>query len=173
MPGSSRQWVTAYAQGRLVQMLLVDPAGLWPEFGLDAEMMQIVRRPSILYFDDEETCREAFRQKLGTDFDVRAVATLAEVRRALAEAAFDLIVSDFNMPEIDGLTFLRETAATQPDSYRVLLTGRSALTQFFGVLGAGVIHGFIPKPCRTEDIQRVWARADAASMRSTSGSAWV
>lgn len=108
--------------------------------------MRNTERLSILYFDDEAICLDIFRQMFGAECEVRTAQTLGEARRALAETTFDLVFSDYWMPETDGSAFLREVAAAQPDSYRVMLTGALGVGGVVAELSCGVIQLFLKKP---------------------------
>ncbi len=117
---------------------------------------------SILYLDDEPSCLNIFRQMLGDDYEVRTAQTLVEARLALAEESFDIVVSDYSMPETDGLTFLREVAATQADSYRVLLTGALGVGDVVWELGGGAIHSFLKKPWDEDSLRAAVELAGAS-----------
>lgn len=103
-------------------------------------------RLSILYLDDEAPCLDIFRLTFGGDYEVRTALTLDEARRALAEADFDIVFSDYRMPGTNGSAFLQEVAAARPDSYRVMLTGALGVGGVLGELGEGIIHLFLKKP---------------------------
>ena len=112
--------------------------------------MSYRERLSILYLDDEAACLDIFRLMFGDDHDVRTALTPAEARRALAEAVFDIVFTDYRMPETDGAAFLREVASSQPDSYRVMLTGAAGVGGFAAEIGTGLIHLFLKKPWSEE-----------------------
>jgi DNA-binding NtrC family response regulator len=103
-------------------------------------------RLSILYLDDEVTCLSIFKLMFGGDYEVRTAQTLDEARRALAEADFDIVFSDYRMPGANGSAFLQEVAAARPDSYRVMLTGALGVDGVLGELSRGIIHLFLKKP---------------------------
>jgi DNA-binding NtrC family response regulator len=103
-------------------------------------------RLSILYLDDEAPCLDIFREMFGDEHDVRTALTVGEARRALAERSFDIVLSDYRMPETNGSDFLGEVASAQPDCFRVMLTGAAGVGGFIGELGAGVIQLFLKKP---------------------------
>ncbi len=108
--------------------------------------MKYAKRLSILYLDDEAPCLDIFKQMFGDEYEVRTALTLKEARRALDEATFDIVCSDYRMPDISGSAFLREVAAAQPESYRVMLTGALGVGSVLGELSRGVIHLFLNKP---------------------------
>ena len=121
--------------------------------------MSNTQKLSILYFDDEPHCLEVFREMFAKDHEVRTATTLEEARRALDETPFDVIISDLSMPEISGTTFLRETARTHPDSYRVMLTGNACVGEVMRELSAGVVKFFVPKPWSAGTMRQVFERA--------------
>ena len=113
----------------------------------------------ILYVDDEAGCLSLFQEMFGRDYEVRTATTPAEARRLLAEHPADIVISDQSMPEIKGTDFLREVAATQPSSYRVLLTGNMMVGDAIPEIGAGIVHIFVAKPWTEEDICKALGRA--------------
>jgi CheY-like chemotaxis protein len=126
-----------------------------------------MQKPSILYLDDDAACLGIFEVMFGNEYDVRAVLTVAEARRALEAEVFDIIISDQMMPEIDGTTFLREVAARYPASYRVMLTGNTFVGQVLSEVSTGVIQLFITKPWAETSLRQVLEHAAASShMRS-------
>lgn len=119
-------------------------------------------RLSILYLDDEAPCLDIFSQMFGRDHDVRTAQTVGDARRALAEGSFDIVLSDYRMPEASGSVFLREVASAQPDCFRVLLTGAAGVGNFIGELGAGVIQLFLKKPWDEEGMRMALELTGAA-----------
>jgi DNA-binding NtrC family response regulator len=118
----------------------------------------------ILYFDDEVACLDIFQQMFGDEHHVQIASTLADVRRALSEASFDIIISDQQMPEIDGLTFLREVAETHPESYRVMMTGSIGIGNAIREIGTGIIHLFITKPWAEPNMRGMLERESMSKM---------
>ena len=110
---------------------------------------------SVLYFDDEAACLDVFQLMFGESYRVRTAATVAEARRALVDEKFDIVVSDYVMPEISGAVFLSEVAATQPDAYRVLLTGAVGVGTVLHGISGGDIHLFHRKPWTEQNMRLV------------------
>ena len=116
---------------------------------------------SIFYLDDEATHLEVFQDMFGGEFDIRIATTLAEARRMLAECASDIIISDQKMPEIEGVDFLRQAREACPASFRILLTGQIHIGAVMNEIREGVIHAFLAKPWKEEQLRELLGRARA------------
>lgn len=126
---------------------------------------------SVFYFDDDNTLLDIFQEMFGDEYNVRTTTQLADARQMLSECAADIIISDQSMPEISGSIFLRETAETCPDSFRIMMTGYAAVGDVLGDVTTGLINIFITKPWSEEQLRQVLERAGAvlqSRRRSTS-----
>jgi PAS domain S-box-containing protein len=81
---------------------------------------------SILYVDDEPEllglCK-IFLEQVG-EFSVTPITSAEEGLRILSAATFDAIISDYQMPDIDGLEFLKQVRSRDEDIPFILFTGR-------------------------------------------------
>jgi DNA-binding NtrC family response regulator len=123
-------------------------------------------KTSILYFDDEPGLLNMFSWAFKKNYDVLTASTLPEARAALAQCP-DIIISDWSMPEISGVDFLREAARVCPDSFRVMLTGYGQVGDVFREVIAGVIQLFITKPWEVADVREALERAALTRARKT------
>jgi len=74
---------------------LRDPKQAWP------------RQPAILVVDDEESVRYTLEAVLKPEgYTIGAARSAAEALDRIANEAFDLIISDMNMPGASGLELL-------------------------------------------------------------------
>jgi len=124
---------------------------------------------SILLLDDEPHVLSALRRTLRTPLgDQVKVETFTDPHDALArvgERRYDLIVSDFRMPLMDGIQFLRFARELQPEALRMVV---SASTEINGVMSAindvGVFR-YIVKPWTAEvlidDVRAALAQSQA------------
>ncbi|WP_321507714.1 PAS domain S-box protein [uncultured Methanoregula sp.] len=81
---------------------------------------------SILYVDDEESLLEIgklFLEKDGT-MAVEILTSAKEALDRIASAPFDAIISDYQMPGMDGIGFLKAVRSGFPDLPFILFTGR-------------------------------------------------
>ena len=110
----------------------------------------------ILLVDDERGVLNALQRLLRlTPLVVRGVewhprvdvfTSPVEALRSAAECAYDLVVSDFRMPEMDGVAVLRRMRELQPDCSRVILSGYTDLNGLIGAINEARIDRFIAKP---------------------------
>ena len=67
--------------------------------------------PNILLVEDDDALSEGIALALRAQGTVRRCHTLAEARKALGRAGFDLMILDINLPDGSGLALLRERPA--------------------------------------------------------------
>ena len=82
-----------------------------------------LKKLKTLLVDDDELIREslkmAFRAK---GCAMRVAETAEEGLEAIAEEGFDIIISDYRLPGINGLEFIKQAAVIQPRAARFLIT---------------------------------------------------
>ena len=102
----------------------------------------------VVLIDDEVHVLAALvrvlRQGLDTAPRSLAIETYGDPRVALArlqERAVDLVICDYRMPGLDGVSLLSRVALSHPDTARVLLTGSPDLQAVLAAVNsAGVSH---------------------------------
>jgi len=111
-------------------------------------------RPTVLIVDDEElvtiTLRSLFL--LRSDYSV-IVHTSASA--ALADAgsrAIDLVITDYLMPEMDGISFLSRFKEIQPQTVRVLLTGYADKANAIRAINTVGLYQYIEKPWDNDNL---------------------
>ena len=109
----------------------------------------------ILIVDDEENAREALSKILVHDgYDVSSAANGVEALNYLRSRDADLIITDINMPEMNGLAFLRELIRSRPESNVIMLTAYGEVESYLEAINLGAFE-YINKPIRYDDLKKV------------------
>ena len=84
-------------------------------------------KPTVLILDDEEMVVVSLKNlfRLHADYRLLTYTSPEEALTAADQHVVDLIISDYMMPSIDGITFLGKFKEIQPQAIRILLTGYS------------------------------------------------
>jgi response regulator RpfG family c-di-GMP phosphodiesterase len=115
----------------------------------------MTERPKILLVDDEPLVLEALRRQHGQRFTlVSAVGAAAALARIEAGEDFAVVVSDYQMPSMDGLEFLERVCALAPKAVRVMLTGQADVRIATEAVNRVAIFRFLTKPCDNADFAR-------------------
>ena len=81
----------------------------------------------ILILDDQEPVVSMLsRVCTGEGHEVTAFTSSPEALIALATEPFDLLMTDMNMPDPDGMTVIREARRLQPEIFTLVITGQAA-----------------------------------------------
>ena len=116
-------------------------------------------KPTVFYFDDEQVLLDIFQETFSDQYDVQTTTSLSEARRILLECTPNIIITDWSMPEISGLDFLREARETCPRSFRIMLTGFAQVGDMIEEISAGIVQLFIPKPWNEVELRQALERA--------------
>ena len=105
----------------------------------------------ILFVDDDPNLLAAvernFRRKFQLDTAEGGEAGLAKIT---GSGPYAVVVSDRQMPGMDGIQFLTNVRQKAPDTVRIMLTGNVDLEHAVKVVNEGNIFRFLIKPCPQE-----------------------
>jgi two-component system, NtrC family, response regulator PilR len=116
-----------------------------------AERVPTVSSPArILVVDDERSMREMLAILLKREGHEVVVAENGRAAiELLNQRAFDLVVSDARMPDIDGLEVLRHARSIDPSVIAIMVTAYGSPDLLRGVAQLGV-NDYVEKPFNTE-----------------------
>ncbi|QPK64878.1 response regulator [Methylomonas sp. LL1] len=110
-----------------------------------------IETAKILLVDDEPNILKALSRVLKQY--TTTTATSGQEGLLLAQnAEFDLVISDYKMPEMDGLDFLEKFMAIQPDAIRIIVTGYADLDAAQNAINTLGVFRFINKPWNNLEI---------------------
>jgi PAS domain S-box-containing protein len=95
----------------------------------------------VLHVDDDPGITEVtatFLERINDDFEVVTATTVVEALDHLEGGDFDCIISDYQMPNTDGLEFLEIVRERYPDLPFVLFTGKGSEEIASEAIAAGV-----------------------------------
>ena len=98
----------------------------------------------VMFVDDEEYIRSMLSAYFEERFDMIVAGSAAEALDILDREHYDLVVSDINMPDMDGPEFLTEVQNRYPNVKRALLTS-SNIDEYVMFARDGAVSSIIPK----------------------------
>ena len=105
------------------------------------------QKTSILIVDDEPRILSAFARMLRLEaFDIVSCERPSLALEQAEARSFDIVISDFRMPEMTGIALMEKLAELIPYSMRLLMSGNADLRDVIEAVNAGSIHQFIEKP---------------------------
>lgn len=137
---------------------------IWPQGGM---VRKKAKQPGrILVVDDEESARSLLDRVLsGAGHQVIPVETGEAGLEVLTRERVDLIITDKNLPGMDGLEVLRKAREQQPHLLGILITGYPTPESEEAAREVG-IHAYVEKPFGILDILEA-CDAAIAVVRST------
>jgi DNA-binding NtrC family response regulator len=112
----------------------------------------------ILVVDDEENTRLALTRLLAREgYDVKTAATRSEALHQIRMQPVELIITDLNMPVMNGLTFLRELNREQPSSNVIMITAYGEVESYLEALNLGAFE-YLNKPVKLDELKKVMSK---------------
>lgn len=107
----------------------------------------------ILLVDDEQNVLSALRRELTGAYEVETFISPQDALLRAREMEFALVVSDYRMPDMDGVTFLEHFGQMQPDAVRLILSGQADRDVLIKAINVTHIYRFLPKPWSEADLK--------------------
>lgn len=107
----------------------------------------------ILLVDDDYDIISAFHRNLRNHFKISTATSGAEALDIIKEnPPFAVVVSDYSMPQMNGIDFLMNVKKVSPDTVRVILTGYANLDTTMEAVNKGNVYRFLTKPFQTDTL---------------------
>jgi DNA-binding NtrC family response regulator len=107
---------------------------------------------AILVVDDEQSIVNAIRRELSTPplgrhrYQIEGFTDPKAALERARETEFEVVITDYRMPEMNGLEFLKALHDIQPDCARVVLSGQTDMSALVNMINQTHIYRFVPKP---------------------------
>lgn len=121
----------------------------------------------ILLLDDEVNVLHALQRALRESFKeiVLQIETFSDPEQALlrsGEAVFDVVMSDYRMPGMNGAEFLRVIMGVQPEATRLILSASTDFTEVTNAINRAEVFRYLAKPWSPDTLHKTF---DAAFSR--------
>ncbi len=101
----------------------------------------------VLLVDDEHDILSALKRTLRKQkFEIYLASNGTEALDILEKKPADIIVSDLNMPGMDGVELLSKIAIKYPETIRIMLTAHTDLDMILKSINEGRVWGYLQKP---------------------------
>ncbi|MBI5848955.1 MAG: response regulator [Nitrospirae bacterium] len=108
----------------------------------------------ILCVDDEPNVLNALKRLfLDNDYLIFTALSAPEGISILEREHVQLVISDYRMPSMNGVEFLREVYKRWPDTVRIVLSGYADASSIVAAINEGHIYKFIPKPWNDDELK--------------------
>ena len=109
---------------------------------------------TIVIVDDEEMVLTSLNSflMLETEYNVKTFTSAQAALDFIAAEPVDLVVSDYLMPEMDGISFLSKVRDIRPEVPRIILTGYADKENAIKAINNVGLFQYIEKPWDNDDI---------------------
>ena len=125
---------------------------------LRMDIFDRIKNMKILLVDDDEWIRDSLRLFFEAEgCNLLTFETAEEGMEAVKQQAYDIVISDYKLPGMDGLEFLRRVKEKQPNAFEILITAYANCEIVKEADEIGV-KDIIPKPFTSEDVETSLSR---------------
>ncbi len=112
---------------------------------------------TVMIVDDEEIIVGAIQSFLELETDHKVLPFTSPIRalETLEGEPIHMIVADFMMPEMDGVTFLTQARQRRPEATRVLLTGYADKQNAIRAINEAGLYHYLEKPWDNEALKMI------------------
>jgi len=107
---------------------------------------------SILIVDDESNIRETLKLFLKDEgYNAEEASDGEEALSLLNQKDYDIVITDLNMPKIDGIELIKKGSSISPDTFFVVMTAYASVKTAIEALRLGA-YDYLLKPIEFEDL---------------------
>jgi two-component system NtrC family sensor kinase len=118
-------------------------------------MSETSEQIKILCVDDERNVLRALeRIFLDDDYEIVIAGSGEEGLQIMEESGpFQVVISDYRMPVMNGVEFLKAVYSRWPETVRIVLSGYADAGAIVAAINEGHIYRFIPKPWNDDELR--------------------
>jgi len=110
----------------------------------------------ILMIDDDKDILASYQVNLRKDFIVRIASNANQAMEILKEEAdIGVIVTDYKMPDVNGINLLKMIRQIYHDPIRIMITGFADMQIAVNAVNEGSIFRFLTKPMPTPELKQI------------------
>ncbi len=111
----------------------------------------------VLFVDDEVNILQAMRRQLRGKFQVEVAGSGAEALKLFGDSVqqgspFAVVISDMQMPQMNGLELLKRIRELHAETVRIMLTGNADQQTAINAVNEGRIFRFLNKPITADQL---------------------
>ncbi len=110
-------------------------------------------KKKILFVDDERNLLDSLKRSLRSfagEWSMEFTDSGEKAMNLMEREKFDIIVSDYKMPGMDGLELLKIVKENHPGTKRILLTGQSD-SEIYDI-SKEIVDQYLSKPCDHDEL---------------------
>jgi CheY-like chemotaxis protein len=106
----------------------------------------------IFVIDDDELILKSLSRTLRRPgYEVASFSSAAAALARLGDAP-DLVICDYHLPKVDGLSFATQAKSAHPKARTILLSGAIEDDEVLAALRSKIVDRFVVKPWRYEEL---------------------
>lgn len=111
----------------------------------------------VVIVDDEPMVASALRAflELETSYDVQTFTVPSQALTFITEEQCHVVIADYMMPEMNGITFLKSVREIRPIATRILLTGYADKDNAIRAINEVGLYYYLEKPWNNEHLKLV------------------
>jgi ATP-dependent Lon protease len=126
---------------------------------LSVRILKMSGQHRILVVDDEKITRQNLEHVFKKDgYHVNTASDGAQALDFLEKSAFDVIVTDLKMGEVDGMTVLEKAKMINPGTEVIIVTGYATVSTAIEAMKKGSYH-YLTKPLKLDEIRSTIQKA--------------
>jgi DNA-binding NtrC family response regulator len=107
----------------------------------------------ILFVDDEQSILDGYKRLLHDQFKIEVVPGGGQALAAIhLFGPYAIVISDMQMPGMNGAEFLGQVRQLAPNTVRMLLTGFKDINLAIEAVNEGRIFRYLTKPCEKKEL---------------------